>query len=330
MANISIKMACGPYDRTEPLRDKNGVRPEGIDLTYDSYQSPQDIFMMMVAQDDYHLGELSCSYFMSQSSQEAVPLVALPVFPSRVFRHSFIFINKNAGIKTAADLKNKRIGVPVFSMTAAVWIRGFLQEDFGVRTEDVQWFEGGLNLPRKPHVLDGVHPVGMDVTVGAILDASTLSDELEKGELDAIIGADIPDSFYQGENVVRLFPNYHEVEKDYFQRTGIYPIMHTVAMRRQLYSEQPWIAESMYNALAAAKQQVLGQQLHYRGAQKTMLPWQLEAVEEMDALFPDGDPWPYGLERNRSTLDALQRHLLDQGLMVKHMALDDLFLPFNA
>lgn len=329
MANIPIKMACGPYDRTEPLRDKS-VLAEGIDLTYDSYQSPQDIFMMMITKDDYHLGELSCSYFMTQSSKEEVPFVALPVFPSRVFRHSFIFINKNAGIKAPADLKGKRIGVPVFSMTAAVWIRGFLQEDFGVRSEDVQWLEGGLNQPRKPHVLDGVHPVGKDITVDAILDASTLSDELEKGALDAIIGADIPDSFYNGKNVARLFPNYHEAEKDYFQRTGVYPIMHTVAMRRKLHGEQPWIAESMFNALLAAKQEVIGKQLHYKGAQKTMLPWQLEAVEEMDALFPDGDPWPYGLERNRSTLDALQRHLLDQGLMTRPMPLDDLFLPFNS
>jgi 4,5-dihydroxyphthalate decarboxylase len=329
MANISIKMACGPYDRTEPLRDKS-VLAEGIDLTYDSYQSPQEVFMQMVTNDDYHLGELSCSFFMTQSSQEESPFVALPVFPSRSFRHSFVFINKNAGIKTAADLRGKRVGVPVFSMTAAVWIRGFLQEDFGVRSEDVEWFEGGLNQPRRPHVLDGVHPVGKDVTVDAILDTSTLSDALEKGKLDAIIGADIPKSFYSGKNVVRLFLNYHEIEKDYFQRTGVFPIMHTVAMRKKLYGEHPWVAESMYNALLKAKQEVIGKQLHYKGAQKTMLPWQHEAVEEMDALFPDGDPWPSGLERNRNTLGYLQRHLLDQGLMAQPKPLDDLFLPLNS
>jgi 4,5-dihydroxyphthalate decarboxylase len=328
MANIPIKMACGAYDRTEPLRDKS-IQPEGVDLTYDAYPSAQEIFMIMVTKDDYHLGELSCSYFMTETSRGEVPFVALPVFPSRLFRHSFVFINKNAGIKTPADLKGKRIGVPVFAMTAAVWIRGFMQEDFGVRSEDVQWFEGGLNQPRKPHVLDGVHPVGKEITVDAIPDEATLSDKLESGELDAIIGADIPDSFYSGKSVVRLFPNYHETEQDYFQRTGIYPIMHTVVMRRKLYGEEPWMAESMYNALVASKKKVLGQ-LHYRGAQRTMLPWQLAAIEEMDTLFPDGDPWPYGLERNRSTLGALQRHLLDQGLMAQPMPLDDLFLPLNA
>jgi len=328
MANVTIKMACGPYDRTEPLRDKSVV-PEGIDLTYDAHQSPQEIFMMMVTQDDYHLGELSCSYFMTQSSQEEVPFVALPVFPSRAFRHSYIFINKNAGITHPSDLKGKRIGVPVFSMTAAVWIRGFLQEDYGVYSEDVSWFEGGLNQPRRPHILDGVHPKGKKIVIDAISNESTLSDALENGELDAIIGADNPLSFHKGTNVERLFPNYREVERDYFKRTGIFPIMHTVAMRKALHQEQSWIAESMFHSLVSAKEKVLGQQLHYKGALKTMLPWQLEAIEEIDTLFPDGDPWPYGLERNRNTLDALQRHLLDQGLMAKPMALDDLFLQLN-
>jgi 4,5-dihydroxyphthalate decarboxylase len=319
-------MACGPYDRTAALVD-GSVRPEGIDLTYVPIQSPPEIFARMIMKHSFDVAEMSCSMYMTLRTRGEFPFVALPIYPSRLFRHGFIFINSESGVKTPKDLEGKRVGVPEYRQTAAVWIRGILQHEYGVAIDRICWFVGGVNNPRSADELDEILPEDRSLQLDQIPADRTLSDMLAKGEIDAYIGARQPFALGKQSQVQRLFPDYRAEERRFFQKTGIFPIMHTLVMKEELYQQHLWVAESLYKAWEESKARAL-QNMRFSGTLRYMLPWLFADIEELDAMF-GGDPFPSGLhaKANQVTLGALQQYLLDQGFVRERRPLEDLFVP---
>lgn len=321
MTDLQLTMACGPYDRTEALRT-GVVKIEGVDLTYLSIQWPVEIFSRMLQNSEFDIAEMSLTHCFTLRARESFPFVTLPVFVSRAFRHGYIFVNTKSGIKTPKDLEKKRIGVQGHQMTAAVWIRGLLQHDYGVSLDEIRWVEGGVNIPRSPGdamVLRPTTPLNLDFAEKG----KTLSGLLAEGEIDALIGALIPDSFKTSPDVVRLFPDYQNMERDYFKKTGIFPIMHALVIRESLCQKHPWLAESVYKACEQAK--VWAQkQVRFSGALRYMFPWLFEHLEEIDEIF-GGDPWPYGLEPNRKALEAFGQVLFDEHFISKPVTPEDMF-----
>jgi 4,5-dihydroxyphthalate decarboxylase len=316
MSDLRLTFACGPYDRTQALRD-GSIRPEGIELTYLTLQ-PAEIFWRMLQYREFDVSEMSLSNYTTLVSGGNSPFIAIPVFPSRVFRHGYFFINTKAGIRSPADLKGKRGGVPEYSMTAAVYMRGLLEHEYGVKPSDVEWVQGradrlGHSLP--PDIKLTQAPAGAE-----------LGDLLERGEIDFMMTANNPLSFRRGSpNVQRLFPNYAEVEKDYYRRTKIYPIMHTVVIRREIYDRDPWVALSLYKAFCRAKEQ------SYRlvaetGSPKASFAWLQPLLEEEQAII--GPDWyPYGIGPNRETIEALLQYTHEHGLTDRRIKIDELFAP---
>jgi 4,5-dihydroxyphthalate decarboxylase len=316
MSDLRLTFACGPYDRTQALRD-GSIRPEGIDLTYLTLQ-PAEIFWRMLQYGEFDVSEMSLSNYTTLVSNGESPFIAIPVFPSRVFRHGYFFINTKAGIRSPADLKGKRGGVPEYSMTAAVYMRGLLEHEYGVKPSDVTWVQGradrlGHSLPR-------------DIKLTQAPAGTELGDLLERGEIDFMMTANNPLSFRRGSpNVQRLFPNYAEVEKDYYRRTKIYPIMHTVVIRREIYNRDPWVALSLYKALCQAKE------YSYRliaetGSPKASFAWLQPLLEEEQAII--GRDWyPYGIGPNRETIEALLQYTHEHGLTDRRMKIEELFAP---
>ena len=322
MANLKLSVGCGPYDRTEALRS-GIVQPEGIDLTYVPVQSPPEIFARMIKNNAFDFAEMSTAMYLTLRAKDEFPFIALPIFPSKVFRHGFIFINTKSGIKTAKDLEGKRVGVPEYRQTAAIWIKGILQHEYGVDLDSIHWFEGGANVPREPDVLD-LRP-NYQVDIEFIGPEKSLNQMLEAGEIDAMIGARKPFSLDTSPHVKRLFPDYREVEKAYYKKTGIFPIMHTLVVNEALYREHPWVAESMYKAFVQSKDWCL-EQLRFSGTMRYTLPWLFADIDEMHEVF-GADPWAYGLEPNRSTLEALIMYLHDQQFLEKRVRIEDMFAP---
>ncbi|HLH76470.1 MAG TPA: ABC transporter substrate-binding protein [Candidatus Binataceae bacterium] len=323
MSQLKVSFACGLYDRMLALYTGE-VRPVGIDLNFLAIDSPRDIFDRMGGGLEFDACEMSSSEYISRLAGGDCPLVAIPVFPSRVFRHSFICVNRKAGIKSAKDLEGKRVGVPLYTMTAAVFIRGLLQHEYGVDLSRIQWVQGAINSagahgrPSAPPLLRPVHIEIND-------SGKSLNQLLVEGKIDAIAGTSVPAAIRTNPDIVRLFPNYREVEKQYYKRTGIFPIMHLVVIRRELYQQHRFVASSLYEAMCDAKKIALSK-MRYAGATRYMLPWLSDDLEEIDQLF-GADPWPYGIEANRPTLEALVNYLVEQGLIDRPLPLDQIFVP---
>ncbi|MGE3643797.1 MAG: ABC transporter substrate-binding protein [Beijerinckiaceae bacterium] len=323
MSRLPITMACGPYDRMEAL-SLGHVRPEGIDLRYIAIQSPPEIFARMIKSRSFDIAEMSMAHYMISRIRGDFPFVAIPVFPSRVFRHGFIFVNRNAGINEPKDLEGKRVGVQEYRQTAGVWLRGILQHDYGVDLNTIHWVEGGVNEPRAPDEDMDLRPV-RPISLELIPEDRTLNDMLEAGEIDAYFGARTPGALTRGKNVARLFPDYRAREKDFYSRTGFHPIMHTLVIREDLYREQPWIPESIYKACEESKRWIL-QQMRFSGAQRYMFPWLHDEIAEMDTLM-GSNPWPYGVPANRKILEAFMSYLVDQAFIEAVRPIEDMFTP---
>jgi 4,5-dihydroxyphthalate decarboxylase len=319
---LFLTVACGDYDRTKPLQD-GSVEPEGIKLNYIPMQS-EEIFWRMGHYREFDVSEMSLSNHITMLGQGDSPFVGIPIFPSRFFRHSSIYYNVESGIKKPEDLKGKKVGTPEYAMTAAVWIRGFLNDDYGVKSKDIQWFLGGQVEPgRKERVKLDLPP---EISVQSIPDDRTLNDMLESGELDALISARSPAGLDDGSGKVRrLYPNYKDVEIEYYKRTKIFPIMHIMVIRKHVYEEHPWIARSLYKAFYAAKERAL-QTMHISNAHAYMIPWLSWEREQLREIF-GLDWWPYGIEANRHVLEALLRYLQEQGLLKKPLKVEDIFAP---
>ncbi|HYK79973.1 MAG TPA: ABC transporter substrate-binding protein [Micropepsaceae bacterium] len=316
MTNLRLTLACGPYDRTQALRDGT-IAPEGIELNYINLQ-PAEIFWRMLQYQEFDVSEMSLSNYTSLVSGGNAPFIAIPVFPSRVFRHGYFFINTRAGIEKPADLAGKRGGVPEYSMTAAVYMRGLLQHEYGVKPNQVDWVQGradrlGRALPS-------------DIRLTQAPPGTELGDLLDKGEIDFLMTANNPLSFRRGSpNVKRLFPNYMELEKDYYRRTKIYPIMHTVVIRRAIYDRDPWVALSLYKAFVRAKEYSF-RLLSETGSPKASFAWLQPMIEQEQAII--GKDWyPYGIEANRPTIEALLQYTTEHGLSDRRLSVEELFAP---
>jgi 4,5-dihydroxyphthalate decarboxylase len=322
MANLPLKLACGPYDRMEGLR-YGAVLPEGIDIEYLAITPPHAIFARMVANEEFDVCEMSAALYLIERSKGRFPFVAIPVFPSRVFRHGNIYINRNADISEPRDLEGKRVGLQEFRQTAALWARGILRDEYGVDTDAFNWVEGGTNTPRKANPQIDIRP-DRSLFITHLEEGDTLSAALEAGRIDAMLGAQRPMSFDSGENVIQLFPDYRARERDYFKRTGIFPIMHTMIFREAVYAKNPWIAKSIFAACEKSKVRA-DQEMRFSSALRFMTPWLLDDIVEMDAVF-GGDAWPYGLQTNRPHLATMQRYLVEEGFLSDALPLDELFV----
>lgn len=316
MARLNLTLALGDYDRTAALKI-GAVRPEGVELNILTL-SPEETFYRMGRFREFDVSEFSLSTYTIRRGR-GEPLIAIPVFPSHMFRHSAIFVRDNAGIRGPQDLRGKRVGVPKYHMTAAVWIRGILEDEYGVAPKEMLWFEGGEGAKVKE--VDVTLPP--DIRKELVPGDKNLGDMVAAGELDAFIGARRPAAF--GKGVSRLFPDFRKVERAYYEKTGIFPIMHTVVLKEELVKEHPWLARSLYSAFAEAKQ------LAYRRLQDTAallnsLPWQVAEAEETRALMGD-DPFPYGVARNRKTVETLAGYTFGQGLAPRRLTIQDMFVP---
>ena len=315
MAKLALTLACGDYDRTRALTT-GAVQPAGVELNVVPLE-PEAMFYRMARFREFDVSELSLStYTVLRGRGE--PLVAIPAFPSSSFRHSSIFVGADAGIREPGDLVGKRVGVPKYHMTAAVWIRGTLEDEYGVAPKDVHWFEGG----------EGARVKEVDVTLPAeirketVPDGRNLGDMVAAGELDAFIGARRPAAFASG-RVRRLFPDFRRVERAYYEKTGIFPIMHAVVLKEELARQHPWLPRSLYDAFVEAKR-IAYQRLDFTAALPVSLPWLVAEVEETRALMGD-DPFPYGVARNRKTLDTLAGYTFRQGLAPRHLTVEEMF-----
>jgi 4,5-dihydroxyphthalate decarboxylase len=278
----------------------------------------------MLRHREFHAAELSLSSYTANFTRPDNSFIALPVFPSRAFRHGCIFVSAKSGIAEPAQLAGKRVGVPEYQMTAPVWIRGILQDEYGVDPRSVSYFTGGEEETGRDEKIALHLPAGFRLQ--PIGPADTLSRMIADGAIDALQTARAPSSFRdRPEAVRRLFPDYVERERDYFRRTRIFPIMHVVVLRRDVYEANPWVAMSLTKAFAAAKA-LAYEDLRTSAALKSMLPWQVAAVEELEReMGPDW--WSYGLEPNRAVLDTFLRYHHEQGLSPRRLAPQELFAP---
>jgi 4,5-dihydroxyphthalate decarboxylase len=307
----------------EAIRDGE-VRLEGIDLTCITLKSGRDVFDRMVGGREFDVAELSASEYISLSGAGDERFVALPVFPSRVFRHGYIFINTRAGVCAPKDLEGKRIGLPLYTQTAAIWARGHLQHQFGVDLTRVRWVEGAVEKGGghgRPHAPPLLQPARVERNESGL----SLGTLLERGEIAALIGSRKPEGFGRHPDIARLFPDYRALERKLYETAGIFPIMHLVAMRRDLHERHRWIASSLYKAFVEAKQRALAR-MRYAGSLAVMLPWLMAEIEEIDAVF-GGDAWPYGIAPNRATLQALIQYMVEQHFIAKAIPLETLFVP---
>ena len=319
---LPVTLACSDYDRTRALADGT-VRADGIALNYLSLPV-EEIFFRMARFREFDACEMSMSSYTVTLHQDDPPFIAIPIFPSRFFRHSAIYVSAASGITEPAQLRGKRIGVPEYQMTAPVWIRGILSDEYGVSPDSVEYFSGGEEQPGRVDKLRTDLPPVIRVT--PIGPTQTLSRMLADGEIDALHTARAPSTFYsEPDRVRRLFPDFVDRERDYFRRTGIFPIMHVVAIRRALWRENPWMAQSLFKAFTAS-QALTYEALRETAALKTMLPWQTSVVEETRREMGD-DWWPYGLHKNRHVLETFLRYHHEQGLSKRLLQPEEMFAP---
>lgn len=321
MNHPKITFAAASYDRMMALRTGD-VRPEGIDLEFVPIEHVREIFDRMGGKAEFDASEFSSTEYIGRVGRGDRTFVALPVFPSRVFRHSFIFVNCNR-IFEPKDLEGKRIGTALYTQTAALWIRGALTNDYGVDLSGVTWVQGAVESAGT-HGAPSPPPLLKQPRIEFNQSARSLDELLDQGEIDALIGTRVPRCYRRNKDIVRLFPNYREVERDYYLATQIYPIMHLVVLRREVHARHPGAAKALYEALVAAKDHAV-RLMHVEGAPRYMLPWLQSDLEEMDAVFGP-DPWPYGVEANRPTLEALMRYMVQQHYIEKPIPLEELFV----
>jgi 4,5-dihydroxyphthalate decarboxylase len=323
MTRPTLSFACGPYDRMQALYD-GSVAVDGADLAPKIIQRPLEIFSRMLKDGEFDVAEMSLTHCFVLGAAGTARFVTLPVFPSRMFRHGFIFVNRASGIRSPQDLAGRRIGVQGYQMTAAVWIRGHLRSSYGVDLDSVSWFEGGVNSPGVAGGDTTSFRPSRPLNIRAIGSADTLSAMLARGDIDALIGADAPHSL-GSEHVVRLFPDYHAVERDYYQQSGVFPIMHALVLREDLHRQHPWLADALFQACIAAKTAAQAG-MKYTAALRFMLPWLFDHLAELEQVFGP-DPWPYGLKANRTTLNTFARFLCDDGFIAQSPRLEDIFVP---
>lgn len=321
MSKLQLSVAMGDYDRTRALYDGR-VQIDGVDPVY-MLLNPEEMFFRAMRSRDFDIAELSFSSYLVKHAQGDCPYIAVPVFLSRAFRHTSIYVRKDR-IKRPADLKGRRVGLPEYQLTANVWARAILQDDYGVRPEDVTWVRGGIDTPGRPEKIVLQLPPG--VRVEAAPEGTTISELLDRGEIDGFIGPRPPNRVaLRNPNIGWLFDDPTAEAKDYYRRTGVFPIMHVVGIRKELAQAHPWLPMAVFKAFSAAKAQAL-ELLSDTSATKVTLPFveeQLKAARE--ALGEDY--WSYGVPAARKTLETFVRHHHAQGLSRRLVAVEELFHP---
>jgi 4,5-dihydroxyphthalate decarboxylase len=311
MASLRLSLACGEYDRTSALIDGR-VAPAGIELGVVPLSDAFDRHDRMLRHEEFDVCELSLSSFLSARSRGRA-LVAIPVFPYRMFRQQFVLVNRGAGITRPEDLRGRRVGVAMYQVTTALWVRGFLQHDFGIGPGDVAWVTDREELV-------AVAPPGVSLQVCD--PERTLEDMLLAGDLDALVLIEtVPGDLLASPRVARLFPDYAAVERDYFRRTGIFPAMHAVVIRESILRRDPWVAMSLFHAFEASR--ALAEERN-RYPRVVGLAWAARYFEDERVLF-GGDPYAGGLRANRAMVDALCLYAWEQGLTPRRLAPEDLF-----
>jgi 4,5-dihydroxyphthalate decarboxylase len=323
MADVKLSFGCGPYDRMEALWTGE-VKPKGIALDFARVEQPHALFDMVLDEGKFDAAEFGISTTIAHAVNKDDSFVHLPIFPSKMFRHSFIFINRRGPIKEPKDLAGKRIGCPTYPQVAAIWCRGHLTHEYGADLSNVTWVQGAIDHAGSHG--SGKRPAKLykSIKVEKAPPDKSLQQLLIEGAIDAIVGATRPSMFGKHPDIVRLFADARAEEREFYKRTGIHPIMHDVVIRRAVYDKNPWVAESLYDACEEAKK-LADRKLRYGGAQRVMLPWLADDVEEIDALWGD-KPWAYGVEDNRKTLATLIEYMEEQGVIATKPSVDALFV----
>ncbi|KAH6721853.1 4,5-dihydroxyphthalate decarboxylase [Leptodontidium sp. MPI-SDFR-AT-0119] len=322
---LQLTFACWDYDRTKAIEDGR-VRARGIELIYLNLRVEETFFRQLRFQ-EFDISELSLSSYVMTLNEENPRFIALPVFPSRFFRHQSMYINLDANIKKPQDLKGKKIGIPEYQMTAAVWQRGIMEEEFGVPIESVEFFTGAIEPSNTERHSKIPHTLPPGVKVIEIKKGQNLSQMLADGEIDAIFSATKPSSMHTSIKVGYLFPNFKEVEANYYQRFGIFPIMHVVALKRSVYDANPWIAKELTQAFVKSME-LAYEPLEERAALRYMLPWLESHVEETKKLMGGSTRWwKDGFEENKHVLDKFLDYHFRQGLSKRRFQPQELFAP---
>jgi 4,5-dihydroxyphthalate decarboxylase len=320
MGRLPITIATWDYDRVRPLVDGR-VQVEGCEVNYLT-MPVEECFERAFFHGEFEVAEIGFSPYLIALSRGVAPYVAVPAFLSRMFRHSAIFIRTDRGIEGPADLRGKRIGVPEYQMSAVMWIRGFLQDDFGITASDINWVQAGLETPGRRDKFPLNLPDGFPLTSDN--NGGTLSQMLADGALDAVMTARRPSCYVAGHpKIRRLFPDFRAAEKEYFQRSGLFPIMHAVGIRRDVLDKHPWLAASVYKAFAQAKK-IADADLAETTALKISLPWVNAELESTEAALGK-DFWSYGIEQNHKTLKTMARYSYEQGLAVRQLTVEEMF-----
>ncbi len=322
MSNVEISIACGDYDRVRAIKDKR-VRVDGCDVTFIP-MGPEELFFRALRYAEFDVAELSFNSYMMLTTRRICPYVAIPVFPSRMFRHSAVYIRTDRGIENPEDLKGKIVGVPEYQQTANVWMRGILAEEHGVKDSDIHWRTGGQEEPgrdeRTPLCLDN----GVDVT--PIPEDRYLSEMMLSGEIDAFMTARAPSVWLERKpNVGRLWPDYMAVERDYYRRTKIFPIMHLVGIRKDVVDRHNWLPGSLLKAFTEAKAVAMAE-IPEVAALNVSLPW-IDVFQERVQGFMGEDYWRYGIDGCRHEIETLMRYSWEQGLLARALSIEDIFHP---
>jgi 4,5-dihydroxyphthalate decarboxylase len=322
MSRLRLTFACGDYDRTRAL-DEGTIRPDGIELTY--LRLPvEETFFRMMRHREFEVAEMSLSSYVVSMQSDPAPFVALPVYTSRMFRHGAIYVNADAGISEPSDLRGKRVGTPEYQLTAGVWVRGILADHHDVPIDSVQYITGGQESPNR--IEKAAVDLGGKVELTRIESGQMLSAMLAEGEVDALYTPRIPSPFAAGDRRVRrLFTDTVAAEKEYYATTGIFPIMHVVVIRRDIYDQYPWVAQSLYKALLRAKDEAYAT-LYDSSALRFMLPWLNQDLEAAKALLGE-DYWSYGVDGNAEVLQTFLRYHHEQGLSRRLLTPLELFAP---
>ena len=319
MGKLTVSLACCNYDRTRALFDGT-VGVDGCELVA-SAMSPEEAFHRAFKYEEFDISELSMSSYMNVQSRGGSSYIGIPAFVSRLFRHSSIYIRTDRGIEAPEDLAGKTIGVPEYQMTAALWVRGILEDEYGVKASSIHWRNGGLEEggreERSPlHLPD-------EIDLQSIPTDETLSEHLDDGKIDAVISARAPSSYLSNDKIGRLFPDYKAAEQAYFSKTGMFPIMHMIGIKRSIVEKHPWLPVNVYVAFLKAKQ-LCYEEMEQVGHLAHTMPWPVYELEQVRKLMGE-DHWKYGALENEKEISAMTRYSFDQGISARKLEAEDIF-----
>jgi 4,5-dihydroxyphthalate decarboxylase len=319
MSLLKLSIATTDYDHFRDLR-MGFVQAEGIDLNWLNL-GHHECFARFTANREFDISELSFAKFSTQVTRPDSDIIGLPVVCSRLFRFSSFYVNRKSGIKTVKDLIGKKVGSPEWAHSAAVYMRGWLHNEMGVKLSDVHWYQAGANAPGREEKVEITLPEGVNLT--RVSDKS-LSEMLASGEIDCAIIARPPTCFLEGNpDIVRLFPDYLEMEEEYYTRTKVWPIMHIIAMKKSVVEEHPWVPRNLYNGFLESKRRSI-ERLMDPAVSRYPLPWLATYARKMRDMF-DGDTFPFGIEENRATWEQMALYTFQQGIAHKQFTPEEIF-----